>query len=758
MHRQPFEGLQHLWIKTHFDGYRFVDGYFRTIVKLLNSMIDVDEDDLISTVTFDDRTELESPNVDHSTVSGFEPNAAARRLLAQSWKTLSGEQQLQIRSYRAKRGIKCIVCGAVGYFRENCPNQCLTPPSTPESWESTPPSTPPQSPPNTPPPPSFGLYWGASNDKSHDKSNEVKKKSSYDYRKSVDVGIVRPQAQRVQEKLRSNDEKIGSFQFFTLADDGYCATFSQLSLHQLMRRLMRLIEKQLLKNAAKLEASFDTTLLHPPSERHLGPTFYPEELLKVPEYRDQLLSMDKKKDTRRKHQNQASLRPVDELDPLFRGGGAIKFNDDFLYTTNPKAGASIHSKNTWKSVLAKNDGLASSDPTMARKQLEIDKLFEHQSKWIAMQKTDMAYTNDRYEHVVSIIRNELKKEHAREARLLDVDKYTKKTTQMKVYQEQLESVDTIMRCLHCYNLTTAIDQADFLLFTLERWKEILQSKLRAASSSSSSFKTSRHEDSVSDTADESGGEATAPSSRLGRSSSSKSNRALVDNKSSTANKSSKKKGSKGGNHNNSMVASADPYANDKEFLEELNKKLDRRRIRAQRPPKFAPKAVHKALDLDDLMDNRASSVDIAADVRTSSTRGILFSSGSEIGSSRSVTRGSTSSSSAVLGLSMTNADEVDEQREGRGSTARLTTSRITTAKVLSKQLTQAPVLAASDILTSIGESKAYSDNFNDSVAREEKVKKLMQGSKKLRNFVVKPRIHPRQLDDMKMNEAKRAFR
>jgi hypothetical protein len=601
------------------------------------------------------------------------------------------------------------------------------------------------------------VYWGASNDKSRDKPKEVQKKSSYDYRKTVDVGIVRPQAQRVQEKLRSNDEKIGSFQFFTLADDGYCATFSQLSLHQLMRRLMRLIEKQLLKNAAKLEASFDTTLLHPPSElSHLGPTFYPEELLKVPEYRDQLLSMDKKKDTRRKHQNQASLRPVDELDPLFRGGGAIKFNDDFLYTTNPKAGASIHSKNTWKSVLAKNDALASSDPTMARKQLEIDKLFEHQSKWIAMQKTDMAYTNDRYEHVVSIIRNELKKEHAREARLLDVDKYTKKTTQMKVYQEQLESVDTIMRCLHCYNLTTAIDQADFLLFTLERWKEILQSKLRAASSSSSSSsaKTSRHEEGASDAADESGGEATAPSSRLGRSSS-KSNRALVDNKSSMANKFSKKKGSKGGNHNNSMVASADPYANDKEFLEELNKKLDRRRIRAQRPPKFAPKAAHKALDLDDLMDDRASSVDIVADVRTSSTRGILLSSGSEIGSSRSVTR---SSSSAVLGLSLTNADEVDEQREGRGSTARLTTNRIMTAKVLSKQQTQAPVLAASDILTSIGESKAYSDNFNDSVAREEKVKQLMQGSKKLRNFVVKPRIHPRQLDDMKMNEAKRAFR
>ena len=720
----------------------------------------MDEDDLISTVTFDDLNGLESPHV-QSTVSGFEPNAAARRLLAQSWKTLSGEQQLQIRSNRAKRGIKCIVCGAVGYFRENCPNQCQTPPSTPESWESTPPSTPPQSPPNTPPP-SFGLYWGASNDKSRDKPKEVKKKSSYDYRKTVDVGIVRPQAQRVQETLRSNDEKIGSFQFFTLADDGYCATFSQLSLHQLMRRLMRLIEKQLLKNATKLEASFDTTLLHPPSERHLGPTFYPEELLKVPEYRDQLLSMDKKKDTRRKHQNQASLRPVDELDPLFRGGGAIKFNDDFLYTTNPKAGASIHSKNTWKSVLAKNDALASSDPTMARKQLEIDKLFEHQSKWIAMQKTDMAYTNDRYEHVVSIIRNELKKEHAREARLLHVDKYTKKATQMKVYQEQLESVDTIMRCLHCYNLTTAIDQADFLLFTLERWKEILQSKIRAASSSSSSSsaKTRRREESVSDAADESADEASAPSSRLGRTSS-QSNRASVVNKSSTANKPSKKKGSQGGNHNNSMVASADPYANDKEFLEALNKKLDRRRIRAQRPPKFAPKAVHRALDLD-VMDDRTSSVDIIADEGTDSTRGVLLlSSGSErIGSSsRSVTRGG-SSSSAALGLSMTNADEVDEQKEGRGSTARVTISRMT-ATLPSRQLKQriqAPVLAAADILTSINESKAYSDTFNDSVAHEEKVKQLMQGSKKLNNFVVKPRIHPRQLDDMKMNEAKRAFR
>jgi len=713
-------------------------------------MMNLDEDDLISTVTFDEFNELETSPVD-STVPGYEPNAAVRRLLAKSWESLSWEQQLQIRSNRAKRGIKCIVCGTIGYFRENCPNQCLTPPSTPESWESTPPSTPPQSPPSTPP--SFGLYWGTSNDKRHDKPKTIKKKGSYDYKKKVDVGIVRPQAQRVQATLRSNDEKIGSFQFFSLADDGYCATFSQLSLHQLMRRLMRLIEKQLLKNATKLEASFDTTLLHPPSEKHLGPTFYPEELLKVPEYREQLLSMDKKKDTRRKHQNQASLRSVDELDPLFRGGGVIKFNDDFLYTTNPKAGASIHSKNTWKSVLAKNDGLASSDPTMARKQLEIDKLFEHQSKWIAMQKTDMAYTNDRFEHVVSIIRNELKKEHAREARLLDADKYTKKATQMKVYQEQLESVDTIMRCLQCYNFSTAIDQADFLLFTLERWKKILQSKIRVASSSSA--RTGKYEDDMSDAVDESADEVTASSRRLGRSSS-QSNRASEINKSSTANKSTKK-GSKA-NHNNSMVASADPYANDSEFLEELNKKLERRRVRALRPPKVAPKAKHKALDLD--------LADAVPDARTdSSIQDVLRSSVSEVGSTRSVTRDSsreiTKGDTAMTVVQMTHIDELDEhkEREGRGS-AHSSTSRRGPKEVSTqlKRQTEAPLLAAADLLTSINESKAYSDNFNDSVAREVKVKQLMQGNKKLHNFVVKPRMHPRQVDEMKMDEAKRAFR
>ena len=66
---------------------------------------------------------------------------AMRFFIAEKWKTYTEEEKLKIVSQRARRGIRCHICGSVGYYRENCPNSCLSPPPTPDSMASTPPGT-----------------------------------------------------------------------------------------------------------------------------------------------------------------------------------------------------------------------------------------------------------------------------------------------------------------------------------------------------------------------------------------------------------------------------------------------------------------------------------------------------------------------------------------------------------------------------------------------------------------------------------------
>jgi hypothetical protein len=90
---------------------------------------------------------------------------------------------------------------------------------------------------------------------------------------------------------------------------------------------MRLLEKQIKHNVEQLEATFDTTLLHPPFEKERQ-TFYPPELFKVKEYRDYFLAKDRKKEVKKVYQNQSSVRTEDEMDQLFRGPNV---GNDFLY-------------------------------------------------------------------------------------------------------------------------------------------------------------------------------------------------------------------------------------------------------------------------------------------------------------------------------------------------------------------------------------------------------------------------------------------
>jgi hypothetical protein len=408
---------------------------------------------------------------DKSEVVGYYPNRITRRRLAEEWKTFSPEKQLKIRAARSKRGIKCDICGLAGYFRENCPNQCTSPPSTPDSLESTPPSTPDESMNEDE---SFddesiateptGLFWGDSKDA----FVITGKKSAYQMKQKPDMSKLRPLAQERLAELRESDAtSAGSFTFFCHSDHTYARSYAELTLQQVMRRMMRLLEKQLIKNADNLEADFDTTLLHPPSDK-VGKKFYPEEFLEVKDFREYFYKKESKVKGNLNYKYQGNIRPIDELD-LFRGNSLDKSS---FYETKGNAGESIHAKNTWKSILAKNDTLANSDPIMAKKQEKINQLFKNQSKWIEMQSKSMTYRNDRYEHMVFILKNEIKKEHHREGKLLQAEnKRVSKNLAMDIYQERLASVDLMIKVLQSYKFTAGLDEADFLLFCLERWEE-----------------------------------------------------------------------------------------------------------------------------------------------------------------------------------------------------------------------------------------------------------------------------------------------
>ncbi len=114
---------------------------------------------------------------------------------------------------------------------------------------------------------------------------------------------------------------------------------------------------------------------------------------------------------------------------------------------------------------------------MAKKQEKINQLFKNQSKWIEMQSKSMTYRNDRFEHMVFILKNEIQKEHEREGKLLAAEnKRVSKNLSMDIYQERLASVDMMMNVLQSYKFTAGLDEADFLLFCLERWEE--ETKIR----------------------------------------------------------------------------------------------------------------------------------------------------------------------------------------------------------------------------------------------------------------------------------------
>lgn len=408
---------------------------------------------------------------------------------------MTPEEQLVVRASRTKRGIRCYVCNSPGVFRENCPNGCQSPPPTPRPGDSDDSSDEEekrkkeeeeaqtkikqeeaeaekrQEAERGP----KAVFWGSSG---AEKAKEEAPLTIYEMRQKLDFVKLRAESTELVGTMRQKDEATvkGDFAFFEQATESYARNAAELTLHQLMRRMMRLVEKELLQNATKLESAFDTTLLVPPFERE-GKTFYPEEFLKNAEYREYFFKKNANKGLKKAHQHQGRLRPSDDLDSVFRGSST---KDDFLYKTRPNAGESIHAKNTWKSVYGQYDFLANSDPSLAAKQRRLEKIFHEQGQWIRLQKQNMEFRNDRFEHLIFILRREMEKEHAREAKVLLTDTSVHgnaaKDSAVDVFQERLQAVDMMTHVLETYRFTAGGEEADFLLYCMHQWQEILQKK------------------------------------------------------------------------------------------------------------------------------------------------------------------------------------------------------------------------------------------------------------------------------------------
>jgi hypothetical protein len=135
--------------------------------------------------------------------------------------------------------------------------------------------------------------------------------------KPLDIRKLRQESTMEVERFRESDDGLPNYMYYTLAEDTYANSFAELSLHQILRRMMRLLKVEIDKQNERLTAKFDVDLLHPSEE--YKENFYPKGLTKYKDYREYFLQLESKKDRARKnYMYKGGGRPVNELDGMFR--------------------------------------------------------------------------------------------------------------------------------------------------------------------------------------------------------------------------------------------------------------------------------------------------------------------------------------------------------------------------------------------------------------------------------------------------------
>lgn len=428
----------------------------------------------------------------------YQETPAMRLALAKEWLSLSDTEKLKLRSVRAKKGIMCDVCGTVGYYSENCPNDCFEGSSSihnknlkDEQFSQSTLSN------------DTNNYNSPSNQLSHQASSSIFDLDSLDddackegviplslaskhFAKSFksEVGVlwnkpslnendihdilyahVQATAPPVVEdpkldKLFCHDAKL---------EHSETRNMSEITLHQVLFRVMQLLERELAISQKRLNSPLGKELFHPPA-RKLKKNFYPAEMEKIPEYRDYFYKMKVQKEKAVKSYNYVgSLRTDDVAGTAIRGSKRLV--DTVMYHSDPQAAAALHSHIGWKDIQAKGDYLAASDLTLVQRVQALEKTEKKRNVWAAQQRLEMQQVNDMYLHLIHLIDVEMQKEYKREMVLIKCPPHQKQIITAEIWGERVDAANLIVSALVSYRLVSVSDEADFLVKTLRRWTD-----------------------------------------------------------------------------------------------------------------------------------------------------------------------------------------------------------------------------------------------------------------------------------------------
>jgi hypothetical protein len=156
------------------------------------------------------------------------------------WNQLNDDEKNKLRSLRARQGINCEVCHAVGYFRDLCPNGCGPAPveSLPSKKEEGKENNVISKKTIAEP---VAYFWY--NEKVEDESNnqDEKEKKKYENYKRANLEPLKNNMREEKIRLEDNDHAIEEFIFFQKAQEGYTRSLSEVNLHQVCHIRTRLI-------------------------------------------------------------------------------------------------------------------------------------------------------------------------------------------------------------------------------------------------------------------------------------------------------------------------------------------------------------------------------------------------------------------------------------------------------------------------------------------------------------------------------------
>ena len=349
-------------------------------------------------------------------------NATIVKKLCEKWQALSEEEKTRLRSLRARQGVQFEVCGRIGYFTAICP--CQTSTDTLATNNDS---------------PRINLYWGQSNEFQNLEPSEA---------------VLHVPQEMI--RLKQEDKELAAFSYLRDAPHAYHTSMDDLTLFQVLRKVMRLMESTLTQHVAKLESSNDPCLLIPPPSWH-DDKGTRRALLEFKEYRDYLFKKDERQP---KLSLKGHLSMLEQSEAVYRRGHSTIAQE--LY--NPTS--SVHNSVGWKSVLGNDeyDAVSLAEQKVSSR--------APNNNWHILQGINMKNFNDSLEHLVDVIRHELKEEHHREMRLLKVDPDQKQKLQSKIWSERLDAADRIIQTLLIYKLSSGAEEADFYVYTLKKWKAL----------------------------------------------------------------------------------------------------------------------------------------------------------------------------------------------------------------------------------------------------------------------------------------------